>query len=368
MIITVSVVTGFQREIRDKVIGFGSHIQVLNFDNNDSWEQSPVDINADFISALKKINGVRHVQMFATKPGILKANGEIEGIVVKGVGNDFDWSFFQKNLVQGQIIPKNDTLGSIIISKYIASKLKLKLNDKLVVHFAQNNTSRPRVFHVGGIYETGLGEQFDQMFAFTDISVIQKLNRWQSNQAGGLEALIDDFSKLDFITEKVNEEIGYDLSARNIKELNSQVFSWLDAQDINAVVVIVLMILVAGINMITALLILILERTNMIGILKALGSSNISIRKIFLYNAAFLISRGLLWGNLIAIAFMLVQKQFGIITLNPESYYLSFVPVNINVMHIILLNIGTLVMCTLMLIIPSLIITRINPVKAIRFS
>lgn len=370
MILTVAVVTGFQREIREKIIGFGSHIQITNYDNNESFEGTPIDKNQSFISEIKNYSSVRHIQVFATKAGIIKTKNELQGVVAKGIGSDFDWSFFRKNIIQGNSFLVSDTGKSdkILISKFHSEKLKLKLDDTLVIYFIQNQQQRARKFVVSGIYQTGLGDYFDQVFVIADIAHIQKLNGWTSNQIAGFEILLNDYKSLDAATDFVNEKIGYQFNARSIKELNRQMFSWLDAQDINAVVVIVLMILVAAINMISALLILILERTNMIGTLKSLGMKNWSVRKIFLYNATYLISRGLLWGNIVGISICLLQKKFGLISLDETAYYLPTVPINFNLLHILFLNIGTLLACVLMLIIPSFIITYITPVKAMRFS
>jgi lipoprotein-releasing system permease protein len=370
MILTVSVVSGFQKEIRDKVIGFGSHIQISNFDNNESYEYTPVESDQPFVKKIGAEPGVRHVQVFAAKAGILKANDEIHGVVVKGVGADFDWSFFRNAMVEGDPFTVSDTglSDKAVISRYIASRLHIKPGDKVPVYFIQENKQRVRKFTVCGIYETGLGQQFDEVFILADIGHIQKLNGWEKGQVAGFEVLINDFHDLGRLTEFVNGEIGYQLRAINIQMQNQQVFAWLNAQDLNAVIVIVLMLIVSSINMISALLILILERTNMIGILKALGADNWGIRKIFLYNAVYLIGKGLLWGNLIALAVCFTQKQFGIFTLDPASYFVSQVPVNINALYIVLLNAGTLVVCVLMLLLPSYIVTRITPVKAIRFS
>ena len=246
--------------------------------------------------------------------------------------------------------------------------MKLKLNDTIVIYFIQNQQQRARKFSVCGIYSTGLGDVFDQVYVIADIAHIQKLNNWDKNSIGGFEVLLNDYKKLDEATDAVNAIVGYSFLAKSIKDLNRQIFSWLDAQDINAVVVVSLMGLVAAINMISALLILILERTNMIGTLKALGMTNGSVRKIFLYNASYLIGRGLLWGNIVGISICLLQKQFKLISLDEATYYLSAIPINFNLLHILLLNIGTFVLCMLMLLLPSYIITYITPVKAMRFS
>jgi lipoprotein-releasing system permease protein len=370
MIITVSVVSGFQKEVREKVIGFGAHIQIGNFDHNESYEFTPIDRDQHFLPAIRSHEGVRHVQVFAAKAGILKANDEIHGVVVKGVGSDFDWTFFSNALVEGRRFTVSDTglTDETVISKYMAARLKIRIGDKVPVYFIQDNKQRVRKFTVCGIYETGLGQQFDEVFMLADIGHIQKLNGWEKNQVAGFEVLINDFRDIDPLTDFVNGEIGYQLKATNIKTQNVQVFAWLNAQDLNAVIVIVLMLIVSSINMISALLILILERTNMIGILKALGATNWDIRRIFLYNAGYLIGRGLLWGNVIALALCFAQRQFGLFRLNPESYFVSQVPVNIDALFIVLLNLGTMAVCVLMLLLPSYIVTRITPVKAIRFS
>ncbi len=370
MILTLAIVTGFQNEIRDKVIGFGSHIQITNYDNNESFEGTPVSRNQPFLAELNNNKSIRHIQGFATKAGIIKTKNDLQGVVVKGVGSDFDWDFFKKNIIEGQPFTVQDSVKSdkILISKFHSEKLKLKLNDTLIIYFIQNQKQRARKFSVCGIYSTGLGEIFGQVFVIADIAHIQKLNNWDKNSIGGFEVLLKDYKKLDEATEAVNVIIGYQFLAKSIKDLNRQVFSWLDAQDINAVVVITLMALVAAINMISALLILILERTNMIGTVKALGMTNWGVRKIFLYNASYLIGRGLLWGNMVGISLCLLQKKFKFVPLDEATYYLSSIPINFNLLHILLLNAGTFVLCLFMLILPSFIITYITPVKAMRFS
>lgn len=377
MILTVAIVTGFQKEIREKVIGFGSHIQITNYDNNESFEATPIDRNQTFLAELNNNQTIRHIQCFATKAGIIKTKarennggGELQGVVVKGVGSDFDWEFFKKNIIEGESFTVQDSVKSdkILISKFHAEKLKLKLQDTITIYFIQNQQQRARRFSVCGIYSTGLGDIFDQVYVIADIAHVQKLNNWDPNSIGGFEILLNDYKYLDETTDAVNLAIGYQFLAQSIKDLNRQVFSWLDAQDINAVVVLALMALVAAINMISALLILILERTNMIGILKSIGMANAGVRKIFLLNAAYLIGRGLLWGNIVGITICLLQQQFKFITLDETTYYLSSIPINFNLLHILLLNAGTFFLCLLMLILPSYIITYITPVKAMRFS
>jgi len=373
MIVSMAIVTGFQKEIRDKVIGFGAHIQISKYDSNSSLEAQPIDKNQSFYPAFDTVPGIRHIQVYATKAGIIKTDEQMEGVVLKGIGSDYDWSFFQNRIVDGTIFKVNNSFKSkdVIISKLLARRMKLKTGDSLRMYFIlkdQTQTQpKARKLHISGIYETGL-EEFDKVFVIGDIAQIQSLNKWNNNQVAGFEIILDDFKDLDKISEFVYKNIGYDLNSKNIKQLNPQIFDWLGLQDMNVIIILTLMILVAAINMISTLLILILERTNMIGILKALGAKNGSIRKIFLYTSANLIGKGLFWGNLIAISLCLLQKQFGIITLPQESYYMSTVPINLNIFYILMLNAGTLLMCMLMLIIPSYIITKISPVKAIRFS
>jgi lipoprotein-releasing system permease protein len=368
MIIAVSIVTGFKKQISEKVIGFGSHIQITNYDANASLEAKPIEKNQSFYPSMNNAEGIRHIQVFANKAGIIKTDNDIQGVILKGIGSDFDWDFFKDKIVSGKSFVVKDCTktNDILISKIIAQKLKLKVGDDFIMHFIQD-PPRMRKFKITGIYETGM-EEFDKLYVIGDIFHVQKLNDWTPNQVAGFEVLIKDFNKLDEMAAYVYENIGYNLNSKSIKELYPQIFDWLKLQDMNVYIILILMVLVAGINMISTLLILILERTNMIGILKALGAKNWSIRKIFLYNAAYLIGRGLIWGNIIGIALCLLQLTTGIIKLPQESYYVSVVPINLNIFHILLINFGSLIICLLMLIIPSYIVTKITPVKAIRFS
>lgn len=370
MIVAVSIVSGFQREIRNKVIGFGGHIQITNYDSQNTYETNPIAKKQDFYPNITNVDGIRHVQVFATKAGIIKTKEEIYGVIVKGIGSDFDWDFFKKNLIAGDVAVINDSIveNSIVISNHIAKKLKLKVGDKMFVYFIQQNGQmRPKDFVIKGIYQTDL-EEFDNLFVLADIAHIQKRNGWDKNQVGGFEILIDNFNDLEKMGDYVYDNVSYELHSATIKDINPDIFSWLkNLQDYNVNIILILMILVAIINIISALLILILERTNMIGILKALGMPNWNVRKIFLYNAVYLIIKGLVIGNVVGIALCLIQQQFGVLTLPAESYYVSKVPVELNLNFILLLNLGTLVICLLMLIIPSMVITKISPVKAIRF-
>ena len=368
MIIAIAIVTGFKKEIRDKVIGFGSHIQISNFDENNSYETNPVNRNQPFLTILKNDVDIKHVQVFATKAGIIKAKDEIEGVVAKGIGSDFDWNYFSTRLIEGKIFLINDSIRSndVIISGNLSRKLNLHAGDDMIMHFIQQ-PPRARKFHITGIYETGL-EEFDNLYIFCDIAQIQKLNDWSPEQVGGFEISINDFLRLDEVSEKIYNISGSDLNARTIRDIYPQIFDWLGLQNINAIIIITLMIVVSGMNMISALLIIILERIKLIGTLKAMGCISFSIRKIFIYLAAYLIGRGMLWGNLVGITFIFIQKQFGIFHLDQQSYYLSYVPVNFSLTHLLLLNAGSLIVCVLMMILPTMVITRISPLTAIRYS
>lgn len=369
MIVSISIVAGFQREIRNKVIGFGGHIQISKYDSQNTYEATPIDKYQAFYPSIDTVDGIKHIQIFATKAGIIKTNEDIYGVIVKGIGDDFDWSFFNDKLKEGSpiIIDTLNPTNDILISQTIANKMNIKLNDKMFLYFIQSDGQlRPKDFKVKGIYQSGL-EQFDNLFVITDISHIQKRNNWSSNLIGGFEVIIDKYSDLERLDQFVYDNIGYDLHSVTIVDKNSDIFNWLELQDINVIIIIILMVLVAVINIISALLILILERTNMIGILKALGMPNWNVRKIFLYNALNLIVKGLIIGNIVGIGLCLLQLKFGFIKLPEESYYVSEVPIKLSLNSILVLNIGTLIVCFLMLILPSYVITKISPVKAIRF-
>ena len=367
MLISIGVVKGFKKDIADKVIGFGSHIQITAFSDNNSYETKAISKNQDFYPSIENEKGINHIQYFATKAGIIKTADEIHGVILKGVGSDFNRDFFKDNLVEGEVPIYNDTLTSsrVIISKKIADLLGLETDEKLIMYFAQD-PPRVRKFVVAGIYTTEL-EEFDNLYVFGDIRHIQNLNNWGIDSVGGFEITIHNFDNLDALTQMVYEKIDYDLNAQTIKEINPQIFDWLKLQDINVNVIIILMLIVAGINIITALLILILERTKLIGILKAIGQNNWSVRKVFLYNASYLIGKGLFWGNLLGIGLSLLQKYFHLISLNPATYYMNTVPIHLTFSDILLLNLGAMLSCILMLIIPTYLITKITPIKAIRF-
>jgi len=367
MLISLIVMKGFKKDISSKVIGFGSHILVTNFSNNNSYESEALNASLDLKSSLKKIKGIKSVNAFATKAAIIKTKQEIHGVVLKGVSHNYDWSFFNDNLIDGEPIrlDLNSKSSDVLISEEISNLLKLNVSDKLIMYFMQEPT-RVRKFNVKGIYSTAMVD-FDKLYVLGDIKHIQSLNSWTENQVGGFELSINDFSQLDQMTNAVYEAIPYDLNAQSIKEKVPQIFDWLDLQDMNVMVILILMLLVAGINMITALLILILERTKLIGILKAMGATNWSIRKIFVYLAVYLSVRGLIIGNSIALLLTFLQFKFSIISLDPQTYYMSTVPIYFDFQQILLLNLFAILICYLILIIPSMIISRISPIKAIRF-
>ncbi|HOK25380.1 MAG TPA: ABC transporter permease [Bacteroidales bacterium] len=374
MILAVAILTGFKQQITDKVVGFGSHIQIVNFDSNISYETAPVSTNLSFIPKIKDMPGIKHVEVFATKAGIIKTDEDIQGVVLKGIGSDFDWSYFKTFIVDGSVFSVTDTAttNSVIISKKIASMLKLKTGDSFAMHFVQD-PPRMRKFTISGIYETSL-EEFDKIYIFCDIKHIQRLNGWKNDEVSGFEIFIDDFNRLDIMTQAVRDVIGYRISENepkvkvtNIRMKYPQIFDWLNFQDTNVIVIIVLMLVVSGFNMISGLIILILEKTNMIGILKALGSEDGTIMKVFLYQAVYLIVKGLFWGNIIGIGLASLQLWTGLISLDPSSYYLKTVPINLEAVHILLLNLGTMAIIVLVLLIPAQLVSRITPVKAIRF-
>jgi len=368
MLVAIAVVSGFKHEISEKVIGFGSHIQVSNFDENNSYETQPISSDQSFIQQLKLDPEIKHIQVFATKAGILKTTEGIQGVVMKGIDKDFDWSFFRQRIVEGSVFKVQDSVktNDIIVSRKIATLLRLKTGQEIVIYFIQD-PPRGRKFRITGIYETGL-EEFDNLYLLCDIGHIQKLNDWTPKQVGGFEISLRHFDRLDEMGSKVYEMAGSTLNARTIREIYPQLFDWLGLQDLNALVIIILMIIVAGINMISALLIVILDRIHLIGTLKALGSTSGNLRKIFLYLSSFLIVRGLMIGNLIGIGLCLLQKYTHLVHLDQQSYYIPFVPVQISIWYILILNAGTLLICTLLMLLPTILLYRISPLKALRFS
>lgn len=367
MTLSLSIVQGFQTEIKNKVIGFGSHIQIGKYQSQGQLESEPISKNKAFYPSLSQEDGIKHIQVYANKAAILKANEDNLGVIFKGIGEDFDWSFFDSYLKEGTRLSFDSSSKSneIIISENIANKLKLKLGDDLLAYFIQENP-RLRKFNIAGIYNTGLGEMDDQL-VICDIRHIQKINNWEDHQVGGFEVLIDDFDRIDEMDEMVYEKIDYDLVSTSIKEVRMDIFNWLELQDMNVIIIISLLILVCGIDIISALLILILERTTLIGILKALGARDSSIRKIFIYNASYLILSGLVYGNLLGLGIAFLQIETGFLTLPREAYFIDVVPIELNFVNLLLLNLGTFTLCLLMLIIPSSLVAKIDPVKSLRF-
>jgi lipoprotein-releasing system permease protein len=396
MIATNALVAGFKKEISTKIFGFWGHIHITDTDISTSLlEAYPIKINQPFYpfpaaiaerrygervpheflgwewEQLQTTKGwISHIQVFAVKPGIIKAKSQIEGILLKGVGKDFNWQFMRQYLQEGDTLQLKDTAMSsqILISRQTADRLRVGVGDDFIVHFVQGGNQLKRRFAVAGIYKTGL-EEYDKVFALVDIRQIQRLLGWQADEVGGFEVFIDDIDDLNLINNYLYyNKLPNDLFSETVRTKFPEIFEWLDLQDINEVVILSLMVIVALINMITALMILILERTNMIGTLKALGTSNWSIRRIFLIYAGYIVVVGLFWGNLIGIGLCVLQEQFELIQLSEENYYLSVAPVELQFWSILLINVGTLVVTLLFLIVPSYLVTRISPIKAIRFN
>ncbi|ASB51054.1 ABC transporter permease [Alkalitalea saponilacus] len=374
MILSIAIGTGFKREIREKIVGFGSHIQVVNYDFNLSYEANPIRFNQELYTAIKELDGVKNVQRFAVKPGLLKSEEEMQGAVLKGIGDDYDTDFLESILQLGELpdFAGESPANEIIISATLANILNLQLGQDVFMYFFQEQI-RARRYTIVGIYDSNLPD-LDKMFVVADLRHIQRLNNWDADQIAGYEVLLNDFDKLDELWYEIYDLTasyispeGAMLRAQSIRQTQPQIFSWLDLLDMNIAVIIVLILLVAGFNMITGLLILILERTNMIGILKAIGMSDWPLRKIFLSLAVRIAIRGLVWGNLVGIGLAMIQMRFGLVSLDPASYFLDTVPIHIDLSHILLLNAGAILAIFLMMIGPSYVATRITPVKAIHF-
>lgn len=375
MIVSIAVVLGFKHSIQNKVIGFGSHIQVTNFMSQMSSNNYPIVMGDSMMNVIKKIPGVKHAERFAYKQGILKTDNDFLGVMFKGVGPEFNIDFISQNIVEGEMPSFSDKKSGnrILISKNMADKLKVKNGERIFAYFIDDAGVRVRRFTIQGIYQTNLN-QYDELICFTDLYTVIKLNGWEADQASGAEIMVHDFNKVDeverhFIKKinKTEDRHGETYSSQTIKEINPQIFSWLDLLDLNVLIIIILMVVVASVTMISGLLIIILECTNMIGMLKALGSRNGSIRRIFLWFSAFVIGRGMIIGNVIGFAIILLQKQFGIFKLDPSIYYINAVPVEINVPLFVLLNILTFLFCVIVLVAPSYLISHISPTKSIRY-
>ena len=376
MIVSVAIVVGFKKEVRNKVIGFDSHIQLTNFDNNISYESVPIAISDSLLNELSETDGVRHIEIFATKPGIIKTETDFHGVVMKGMNYDFDSTFFYNHLVEGQMLRIDSvTLSSqVLLSRSMSNMLRLKCGDSFFAYFVDNNNEvRVRKLSITGIYDTGFYD-YDKVFVICDIKQIRRINGWNEDLASGVGIFVDDYNRLDELTEELffsfidrKDRLGNTYNIRSIKDLNPMIFSWLEILDSNVIIILVLMIIVSGFTMISGLLIIILERTNMIGILKALGESNYSIRKVFLYVSLFLILKGMLWGNAIGLLLCYLQSHFEWLKLDQETYYLDSVPIDISWISLLLINIGSLAVSMIMMIAPSYLISKIEPAKSIRF-
>jgi lipoprotein-releasing system permease protein len=371
MIISVATGIGLQQKIRQKVAAFNGHIIITNYDENQSQlSVTPISTHQDFYPKFKNVEGINHIQAVATKSGIIRTETAFEGIIFKGVGKEYRWNNLQEYLVSGKLPNLNSQLNDeVLISEFLAKRLNLKVGDKFNTFFMKEDSNQKpnlRVFKITGIFNSGF-QEFDSTYIIGDIRHIQRINKWESDQVGAFEVFVDDFNIIQEKGQEVYENTGSTLDTKTIVEKYYYIFEWLKLFDFNIIVILIIMILVATINMVVALLVLILERTQMIGILKSMGANNWAVRKIFLYNAFYLISKGLFWGNLIGVGMLLIQQNFGIIKLNPENYYVNEAPVFIDFGYIFLLNIGTILICLLILLIPSYIITKISPIKAIRF-
>jgi lipoprotein-releasing system permease protein len=378
MLVSVATGIGLKKEIRNKISAFNGHIIVSNYDSNQSEETlSPISIKQDFYPTFTAVPEVTHIQAIATKTGIIRTTATFEGTILKGVGKEYDWKSIEGYLLEGKIPDVTSSLNNeIIVSKFLANRLHLKLGDTFITFFLKNEINKypnKRNFLIVGIFDSGF-QEFDANYIIGDIRHIQRMNKWEKDEVGAFEIFVNDFDRIEELGNKVykatfnKQNQAKPLDAKTIVDKYYFIFEWLKMFDINIQIILIVMIFVATINMVVALLVLILERTQMIGILKALGANDWSIRKIFLYNALYLIGKGLFWGNAIGIGILLMQQQFGIVTLNPESYYVNQAPVYIGIENILLLNLLTVVICFLILLIPSYIITKISPIKAIRYN
>lgn len=375
MIVAVAVVVGFKHEVRDKVVGLGSDITITHFDALKSYETIPVMMEDSLMNDLQATEGVKHVQRYSTKPGMIMTDDNFLGMVLKGVAQEYDWTFLRKHLLEGEIPVFSDSASTnrTLISRTIANKLNIHTGDKLYTYYIEGENVRARRLEVAGIYQTNFS-LYDDLFLLTDLHTVNRLNNWKGDRVTGVELEVVDYDRLEAVKENICEKVDLQVNrygntyyTQTVEENNPQIFAWLDLLDMNVWVILILMTGVAGFTMISGLLIIILERTNMIGILKAVGADNLAIRKIFLSFSVFLIGRGMLWGNLIGLAFVVVQSQFRLFKLDPATYYVDSVPVEFNVWWWVLLNVCTLLVSVLMLVGPSYLITRIHPAKSIRF-
>lgn len=375
MIVAVAVVIGFKHEVRDKVVGIGSDITITNFDAQKSYETVPVVAGDSLLDALRAMEGVKHVQRYSTKPGMIMTEDNFLGMVLKGVSQEYDWTFLKEHLLEGEIPAFTDSASTnrTLVSRTIANKLNLKLGDKLYTYYISAENVRACRLEVAGIYQTNFSI-YDDMFLLTDLYTVNRLNAWKADQASGIELEVADVSRLEETKEAISAEVdmlkdryGATYYTQTVEESNPQIFAWLDLLDMNVWVILILMTGVAGFTMISGLLIIILERTNMIGVLKALGADNLAIRKVFLSFSVFLIGRGMFWGNIIGLSFVFIQSQFHLFKLDPVTYYVDSVPVAFNLWWWVLLNVCSLLASVLMLVGPSYLIAHIHPARSIRF-
>lgn len=375
MILAVSIVIGFKTKVRDKVIGFGSHIQITSLSDNSSFDYGAIIADSAFVDSLSQHKDIKHVERYANIPGIIKTDTDFQGVMLKGVDKNYDWTLFKNNIIEGNIFTsENDSIKyRTIISQHIADKLNLKLGDDITTYFIREKSVSPRKFKITGIYNTNL-ENYDKLFIITDLSTVQRLNLWPEDKVTGLEILVNDYDNLDDIRNELffdmlgyHDKEGNTFYTRSIKEINPEILGWLELLDMNVIIIIALMLAISVFTMTSGLLIIILENTKLIGILKTMGAKNKTIRKTFLHVAAFLVLKGMLWGNLIGLGIILIQKYTQVFKLDPSTYYMDAVPVDINWLYFVLLNIGTLIITVGTMIIPSYMISNISPAKTMRF-
>ena len=375
MIVAVAVVIGFKHQVRDKVVGLGSDIVITNFDQQKSYETVPIAVGDTLLQELGDLEGVRQVKRYSTKPGMIMTDDNFLGMVLKGVSSEYNFDFLNRHMVEGEIPVFSDTVSSnlVLVSKTIADKLQVKTGERLYTYYIEGKNVRARRLEIAGIYQTNF-TQYDDLFLITDLYTVNRLNAWEPQQVSGVELEVEDYNHLDEVYERVCNQVDMKTDAfgntyyvQTVEETNVQIFAWLDLLDMNVWVILILMVGVAGFTMISGLLIIILERTNMIGILKAMGADNSSIRKVFLTFSVFLIGRGMLWGNIVGLSFIVLQSQFSLFSLDPSIYYVDHVPVEFNFWLWLLLNVCTLLVSVLMLVGPSYLIAHIHPAKSIRF-
>ena len=368
MLLSIAIVKGFKSEIREKVRGFNGDVELLKYDLNSSSENSPFILDKETFSAVKNEKDIVNIAPFANKPGIIKTANEVEGVVFKGIDATYNSRYLNSIITSGKVIDYTDSVNAekqILISQLLAQRLNLKVGDDFLMYFMQESL-RKRKFKIVGIYSTNV-EDVDKTYVIGSINLIKKINKWKAGEVGGFEIRVKDFNRLDEIVINISNLLPPEIKIVNIKELYPSIFEWLSLLDINTRVILILMLIVATINMISALLIMILERTNMTGLLKALGETNWGIRKIFLYQALYLVGIGMLLGNIFGLGLGFLQQKTQFLSLDPATYYMRFVPIEINFIDVLLINAGTLLVCLLVLLVPSMLVSKISPVKAIAF-